>query len=289
MDFESMTGPQLVAAWNEMVLTAIDVGIPVNSVKKFADQKSGVTRCIKLHAQIQAKRPLTADEVKRTFAATDKTKKEDDEGIPEFLKRKTPKGGGEPLSVGVAISEKRYAASTRPILTVDKTKRDWRIPKGMSDEEGAKMLSRQQEEKKQKAAVRIKTMQEKKAERDAEKLVEINAKREAQGLELLTSLTEKVKPSSEKQETKAMRKSKKTAKAKSASTSGNGKWMADDAVITKLEKGKEYDPRKGTTASKLWDAIKNGMTVGAYKEKGKAPAMPYLRWFIAHNYVKVNT
>jgi hypothetical protein len=261
MDFSKMTGPQLAAAWNEMVLTAVDLGIPVDSVKKFADQKSGRARCEKLHAQIQEKKSGTV---------------EDDLSIPPFLRRKP----GDRI---VVPSTPTLAPARRPIITGDKPGRDWRIPKGMSDEEGRAMLARQEESKKQKAAERIKKLQEKKAERDAEKLAQVNAKREAKGLDAITSLTRK--PKQVKQETEVMSKSKKSAKAKSKSA--NGSWMSNDAVITKLEKGKEYDPRKGTTASKLWDSIRNGMTVAAYKEKGKAPAMPYLRWFMAHNYVKV--
>jgi hypothetical protein len=250
-----MSGPELVKIWNEMVLTAVDVGIPVNSVKKFADQKSGIARCTKLHAQIQATK---IGEVK------------DDLSIPDFLKRKP---GDRPA-----------AAPTTATATVapNHKSRDWRIPKGMSDEEGAAMLARQQEGKKAKAAERIEKLKETKTARDAEKLAQVNAKREAKGLTVITSLTRK--PKVNKQETE-MAKAKKGAKA--AKKSANGSWMNNDAVINKLEAAKAYDPRKGSTAAKLWALISNGKKVGKYKEDGKAPAMPYLRWFISHGYVKV--
>jgi hypothetical protein len=260
MDFSKMSGPELVKIWNEMVLTAVDVGIPVNSVKKFADQKSGIARCTKLHAQIQATK---IGEVK------------DDLTIPDFLKRK-------PGDRVVVPSKPTLAPATRPPIVSEKKSRDWRIPKGMSDEEGAAMLARQEEGKKQKAAERIEKLKETKAARDAEKLAQVNAKREAKGLTVITSLTRK--PKVNKQETD-MAKAKKGAKA--AKKSANGSWMNNDAVINKLEAAKAYDPRKGSTAAKLWALISNGKKVGKYKEDGKAPAMPYLRWFISHGYVKV--
>jgi hypothetical protein len=258
MDFTKMSGPELVKIWNEMVLTAVDVGIPVNSVKKFADQKSGIARCTKLHAQIQATK---IGEVK------------DDLTIPDFLKRKPGDRPAAPTPPTTATATK---------FVTNHKSRDWRIPKGMSDEEGAAMLARQEEGKKQKAAERIEKLKEAKAARDAEKLAQVNAKREAKGLTVITSLTRK--PKVNKQETE-MAKAKKGAKA--AKKSANGSWMSNDAVINKLEAAKEYDPRKGSTAAKLWALISNGKKVGKYKEDGKAPAMPYLRWFISHGYVKV--
>ena len=273
-DFATMTGPQLVAVWNEMVLTAGDLGLPeVKSVKKFKDQKSGVARCEKLHAQIQAVRPDKSAAPK------------DDLDLPEFLDRS--KNGIKPAPVPVGP-----VRAAPVVVSAEKKPRDWRIPKGMSDEEGAAMLAAQEQEKKTKAAARITLMKEKQAERDAEKLATVNTKREASGLPPLTSLTKILKPNTTKQKdtTKMAKKTtKKTVKAKAkASTNGSGKWMSDDATITKLEAGKDYAPRKGSTSAKLWDLIANNMKVGVYKEKGKAPAMPYLRWFIAHNYVKVN-
>jgi hypothetical protein len=250
MDFSKMSGPELVKIWNEMVLTAVDVGIPVNSVKKFADQKSGIARCTKLHAQIQATK---IGEVK------------DDLSIPDFLKRKP---GDRPA-----------AAPTTATATVaaNHKSRDWRIPKGMSDEEGAAMLARQEEGKKQKAAERIEKLKETKAARDAEKLSQVNAKREAKGLTVITSLTRK--PKVNKQETD-MAKAKKGAKAKSA----NGSWTSNDAVITRLAKGDEYEPRKGTIAARSWEATK-AKTYAKFKELKGNPA--YLRWFVSHGYVKV--
>jgi hypothetical protein len=250
MDFSKMSGPELVKIWNEMVLTAVDVGIPVNSVKKFADQKSGIARCTKLHAQIQATK---IGEVK------------DDLSIPDFLKRKP---GDRPA-----------AAPTTATATVapNHKSRDWRIPKGMSDEEGAAMLARQQEGKKAKAAERIEKLKETKVARDAEKLAQVNAKREAKGLTVITSLTRK--PKVNKQETD-MAKAKKGAKAKSA----NGSWTSNDAVITRLAKGDEYEPRKGTIAARSWEATK-AKTYAKFKELKGNPA--YLRWFVSHGYVKV--
>ena len=58
MDFSQMNGPQLVAVWNEMVLTAIDFGIKVDVVRKFADAATGRKRCAALHAEIQQKKPV---------------------------------------------------------------------------------------------------------------------------------------------------------------------------------------------------------------------------------------
>jgi lipopolysaccharide export LptBFGC system permease protein LptF len=147
----------------------------------------------------------------------------------------------------------------------------------MSDEEGAAMLARQQEGKKAKAAERIEKLKETKVARDAEKLAQVNAKREAKGLTVITSLTRK--PKVNKQETD-MAKAKKGAKAKSA----NGSWTSNDAVITRLAKGDEYEPRKGTIAARSWEATK-AKTYAKFKELKGNPA--YLRWFVSHGYVKV--
>jgi hypothetical protein len=273
-DFASMTGPQLVAAWNEMALTAVDFGLPgILTVKKFADHKTGIARCQKLHAQLQSKK---TKQTPAPAAASD----EDDLAIPAFLLRKP----GERSSAAPGHT------LTKPRVIVDKKPRDWRIPKGMSDEEGAAMLAKQEEVKKLKTVSRITTMREKKMERDAAELAKVNAAREAKGLPPLTNLNQKTINPDRQETTMATKKKAKTAKktAAKAATNGSGKWMSDDATITKLEAGKDYDPRKGTTAEKLWSLISNNMKVGTYKEKGKKPSMPYLRWFIAHNYVKVS-
>ena len=56
-DFATMTGPQLVTIWNEMVLTAIDLGSDkYKTVQRFATAEAGVKRCEALHSSIVAMR-----------------------------------------------------------------------------------------------------------------------------------------------------------------------------------------------------------------------------------------
>jgi DNA primase len=174
--------------------------------------------------------------------------------------------------------------SEQPLATTNKTVRPFRIPKGMSDEEGAALIAREAEEKKVKAAARIQDMLEKKKERDAAKLATVNAARAKDGLAALTSLTEKSKTSKQESVMRKAKKVTKTAKAKTTNGSGNGKWTSADATITRLGKGDDYEPKKGTIAAKSWEACKAG-TFGKFKEKGGNPA--YLRWFANHGYVKV--
>lgn len=58
MDFTTMTGPQLVDAYNSMVATWYDLrgDNTFGTIKRFANTTVGRERCEKLHAAIQAKR-----------------------------------------------------------------------------------------------------------------------------------------------------------------------------------------------------------------------------------------
>jgi len=77
MDFTSMTGPQLVAAWNEMLLTAHDLNCEeFKPVKRFADAATGRKRCAHLHGLIQEK-----------AKSMSKAPEETESDIPDFLKR----------------------------------------------------------------------------------------------------------------------------------------------------------------------------------------------------------
>lgn len=53
-DFAAMTGPALVAQYNEMVLTAVDLGLGYmyTTTKRFGDRGAGIMRCEKLHKDI---------------------------------------------------------------------------------------------------------------------------------------------------------------------------------------------------------------------------------------------
>ncbi len=247
MDFSQMNGPQLVAVWNEMVITATDLGLnDIRPVKKFSDAETGRIRCEKLHTEIQ-----------KYVGA---------EGIPDFLRR------------AHVSAIPQVAPVARMSFVEDPPRRDFRIPKGMTDEEGQAMLARQAQAKKDKAVARVELMKQKLAEKNALKLRDVNAKREEKGLATLASLNDKG-PIVKQEKVMATKKSKSNGAAK-------GKWMANDATITKL--AKENPKRKGTRGYQLWEKYKNGMTVGAWKEAGKQYAMPYLRWDIAHGLIKVS-
>ena len=284
MDFNTMSGPQLATVWNEMVLTAIDLGLPeVKPVKKFSDPKTGRMRCEQLHALIQNKAATT----EIAAEATQETPAADPLDIPAALDRK--KNGIKPVPRGTPLPS---------VSTVVEKSRDWRIPKGMSDEEGEAMLKQLAEEKKAKAAERINLMLAKKAEREAEKLAEVNAKREAKGLAPLASLSTTTKTKENVMAKNAVKKSavkkvavkgkaaKKTVRAASNGHTNGTKRVSNDAVITRLEAGKDYAPRKGTASAKWWDLITNNMKVSAFKEK--KGNLAYLRWFAAHDYVKIS-
>ena len=76
-------------------------------------------------------------------------------------------------------------ASTVPIVwatTVAERRRDYRIPKGMSDEEGKAMLERREAERKAKAKERIDRMKVALAEKEAQTVAKANEKRQKQGL-----------------------------------------------------------------------------------------------------------
>lgn len=55
-DFNAMSGPDLVRMYNEMVITAVDLGLANHNktVQRFADRDVGVKRCENLHSSIVA-------------------------------------------------------------------------------------------------------------------------------------------------------------------------------------------------------------------------------------------
>jgi hypothetical protein len=62
-DFSTLTGPALVEAYNEMILTATDLGMPAEvwrTVKRFSGLDAGRTRCEKLHRAISQVREQDA-------------------------------------------------------------------------------------------------------------------------------------------------------------------------------------------------------------------------------------
>ncbi len=272
MDFSSMNGPQLVAAWNEMVLTAIDLGLKAQQpVKKFTDVKTGRERCETLHGLISMFRNQSGPKSDQPVASS--------EGIPDFLKRTKP-----PQETLLSAAMKGKISTAEALSRIPpmppSVHRDFRIPKGMSDEEGQAMLARQAQEKKDKTVARVELMKSKLAEKNNLKLKEINTKREEKGLAPLASLEDK---SPIVKQEKVMAAKKVKSKSNGAS---KGKWMSNDATITKL--AKDNPKRKGTRGYQLWEKYKNGMTIGAWKEAGKQYAMPYLRWDIAHGLIKVS-
>lgn len=58
-NFSEMNNPQLVMAYNEMVMTAVDLGLDpkfTKTVARFADTGAGIKRCEALHSEIQARK-----------------------------------------------------------------------------------------------------------------------------------------------------------------------------------------------------------------------------------------
>jgi len=275
MDFKTMTGPQLVATWNEMVLTGADFGLDLQPVKKFKDQKSGVARCEKLHALLQNKK------VSDTHLDLSLPTADDEDGIPKFLQRDITKEPPPKPSPADLVPKMRTFVDTSAKA------RNLRVAQNL-EEKGVAILAAQAEEKKKKTAERIKKMHDKKAERDAEKLEKANAARKAEGLEELTTLNP---TRMRKQETTTMAKKtvKKTAAKKSAAkANGSGKRIDSEGVITKIIK--EYPSKQeGTFAMKVWNAIAPKMTVeDLYAKVKDKRASAYLRWFVSHEYVKVS-
>ncbi len=116
-------------------------------------------------------------------------------------------------------------ASTAPIIEaapVAERRRDYRIPKGMSDEEGKAMLERREAERKAKAKERIDRMKVALTEKEAQTVAKANEKRQKQGLPPIES-----KPPAEDT---TMPKAKKKAKAAN---------------------GKSGDARKGSKSAKI--------------------------------------
>lgn len=92
--------------------------------------------------------------------------------------------------------------------------RDHRIPKGMSDAEGAEMLARRAEEKKAKGRDRIARMKAVMAEKEAAKVAKANEKRQEKGLELIEA--------NESERKVDMKKRKGKAKETKGKANGNG-------------------------------------------------------------------
>lgn len=259
MNFENMNGPQLVAAWNEMVLTASDLGIEVQAVKKFSDQATGRKRCEMLDKQIQEKWQQPKSGCKIDHSA--------EGGIPKELCRAC-----NPVK----------PSSPEKLLEVVVTSDDlkvWRsgLPASLSDEEAREILAGREAQKKAKQAERIAKLKEAQAAKEAKLLEQANTKRAEQGLELLTTL----KPIKTKKEKDMATKSK-------TKSNGAGKWMPNDWKITKLVDDPEK--RKGTRSYRVWEKYRNGMTVAAFKEATQREQNPmaYLRWDIEHGFVKVS-
>jgi hypothetical protein len=263
MDFSKMNGPQLVAAWNEMVLTAVDLGIKVTPVKKFADPATGRKRCEQLHASIQSRKAFD-----QGMAQDEKIErqqvKEENEAIPNFLKRsETPEQAAARAkrqakhekqsrfaeSAGLKVIEPVAPLPEKIRKAIDKDLRDTLDPNKTA---GGDAAIPRGEPKKKSSKV------------------------------LGKALAERNKLSQQATGPKEPSMSKKKAKANGKT----GTWMSNDAVITKLVKDNPSS-RPGTKSYKLFEKIRSGMKVGAYKEAAGASAMPYLRWYIDHEFVKV--
>jgi hypothetical protein len=77
MDLNTMSLEQLAEKYNEMVLTATDLGIPkFKVVKGFRDKSTAMKRCAELNAAIQSsKKPAPTAKTKTSKAAPAKTAK----------------------------------------------------------------------------------------------------------------------------------------------------------------------------------------------------------------------
>jgi hypothetical protein len=73
-DFSGMKLAELTTAYNEMVLTAIDLGIKAKTIKLFKDRPTGLKRCQQLDAEISklnGKSPTAPKKGRRTGIADD--------------------------------------------------------------------------------------------------------------------------------------------------------------------------------------------------------------------------
>lgn len=118
-DFRAMTGPELVVAYNEMIDTALDLGITWHvPTKRFSGVAAGLRRCETLHREIQeeaAKRrsgggeavKVATDPVKHTPAVG--------KGVAAGLTTKVPPvvpGGALTLDTQVAVLVKENPRTT---------------------------------------------------------------------------------------------------------------------------------------------------------------------------------
>lgn len=82
-DFGTLTGPQLVEAYNEMVLTALDLGVQTaQPVKRFSGVDAGRARCARMHAMITDLRADAARDLRSTAQRAAEPSKTDPVAIP---------------------------------------------------------------------------------------------------------------------------------------------------------------------------------------------------------------
>lgn len=82
-DFSALTGPQLVEAYNEMVLTAVDLGVQTaQPVKRFSGVDAGRARCAKMHAMITDLRADAARDLRPAALRDAEPSKTDPVAIP---------------------------------------------------------------------------------------------------------------------------------------------------------------------------------------------------------------
>lgn len=107
-------------------------------------------------------------------------------------------------------------ARSAVVAADNQQRRDFRIPKGMSDAEGQAMLERRANEKKAKAKERIGKLKERLAEKEKEVIAKANEKREKKGLPPITE--KQCEPEKEViMRKKSVRKGKKARKATNGS------------------------------------------------------------------------
>jgi hypothetical protein len=144
--------------------------------------------------------------------------------------------GAIPKALCQICSPPAKAKASKTVETEKPKARDFRIPKGHTEEEGKALLARLAGEKKAKTEARIAALAEKKKAKDTARLDEINAKRAEKNLAPLRSLTAKAKDqpfepkeatmkskTTKKAEAKKAAKEKARTKVKASTTPKSGK------------------------------------------------------------------
>jgi hypothetical protein len=137
IDFNAMSGPELARTYNEMAMTAIDLGSDkYKTVQRFADARVGRARCEALHSHITA--------LRASAAAVDADAGRDIR--PAFLKAKETKPDASPAETEARsedeMARKKTKAKKELRAKTARTASKARAPRA----DGAKTLNQYTEE-----------------------------------------------------------------------------------------------------------------------------------------------